>query len=78
MGQTFIVENVSGGGVIATQATARAAPDGYTLMQGYVGRTAPIRDPQGAVRRRQGFHRHRDDRGTPNVLVVHPRCPPTT
>src|SRR5271156_2731791 len=38
MEQSFVVENVSGGGgQIASQATARAAPDGYTLMVGYVG-----------------------------------------
>src|SRR2546425_10383420 len=38
MEQSFIVENAGGGGgTIASQAVARAAPDRDTLMGGYVG-----------------------------------------
>ncbi len=44
LGQSIVVENQGGGGgVIASQNTVRATPDGYTLMQGYVAThgTAP-------------------------------------
>jgi tripartite-type tricarboxylate transporter receptor subunit TctC len=72
LGQNIVVDNVSGGGgVIASQTTQRAAPDGYTLMQSYVATHAtspasrklsydPIKDftPIGMIG------------GTPNVLVV--------
>lgn len=72
LGQSFVVENIGGGGgLIASQTTAKAAPDGYTLMQGYVSTHGtspatrklpydPIKDftPVGLIG------------GTPNVLVV--------
>jgi tripartite-type tricarboxylate transporter receptor subunit TctC len=72
MGQSFIVENVSGGGgVIASQAVARAAPDGYTLMVGYVathGTVPAVRKvPYDAVK---DFTPVAMVAGTPNVLVV--------
>lgn len=75
--QSFIVENVSGGGgTIATQAVARAAPDGYTLMVGYVGthgtNPAVRKVPYDAVR---DFTAIAMVGGTPNVLCVHPAVP---
>ncbi|MGH6630120.1 MAG: Bug family tripartite tricarboxylate transporter substrate binding protein, partial [Burkholderiales bacterium] len=75
--QSFIVENVSGGGgLIATQTVARAAPDGYTLMVGYVGthgtNPAVRKVPYDAVR---DFTAIAMVGGTPNVLVVHPSLP---
>ena len=78
-GQTFVVENVSGGGgQIASQATARAAPDGYTLMVGYVGthgtNPAVRKVPYDAVK---DFTPIAMVGGTPNVLVVHPSVPAT-
>ena len=77
LGQTFVVENQSGGGgVIASQNTMRAAPDGYTLMQGYVATHGtnpaarkvpydPIKDftPIGMIG------------ATPNVLVINNQVP---
>jgi tripartite-type tricarboxylate transporter receptor subunit TctC len=77
MEQSFIVENVAGGGgTIASQAAARAAPDGYTLMVGYVGthgtNPAVRKVPYDAVR---DFTAIAMVGGTPNVLAVHPSVP---
>jgi len=77
LGQPIVVENQGGGGgVIACQNTANAAPDGYTLMQGYVATHGtspatrkvsydPIKDftPIGMIG------------ATPNVLVVNSNLP---
>jgi tripartite-type tricarboxylate transporter receptor subunit TctC len=77
MGQSFIVENQSGGGgVIASQTVARAAPDGYTLMLGYVathGTVPAVRKvPYDAVK---DFTPVAMVAGTPNVLVVGGKVP---
>jgi tripartite-type tricarboxylate transporter receptor subunit TctC len=74
LGQTFIVENQGGGGgSIACQTTARAAPDGHTLMQGYVAThgTSPAtrKLPYDAVK---DFTPIGMIGATPNVLVVNP------
>ena len=75
--QTFIVDNQGGGGgVIAAQATARAVPDGYTLMQGYVAThgTSPAtrKLPYDAVK---DFSPIGMIGGSPNVLVVNAALP---
>src|SRR2546423_4422862 len=75
--QSFIVENsAGGGGSIAAQSTARAAPDGYTLMVGYVGthgtNPAVRKLPYDAIR---DFTPIAMVGGTPNLLVVHPSLP---
>ncbi len=79
LGQSFIVENVSGGGgVIACQQVARAAPDGYTLMVAYVathGTNPAVRKvPYDPVK---DFTPIAMVGGTPNVLVVNPEVPVT-
>ena len=80
LGQTFVVDNLSGGGgVVACQATQRAAPDGYTLMQAYVAThgTTP-------ATRRVSYDAVRDFTpvgmigATPNVLVVNASVPART
>ena len=75
--QTFVIENVGGGGgSIASQQTARAAPDGYTLMVGYVAThaTSPAvrKVPYDAIR---DFTPIAMVGGTRNMLVVHPSVP---
>jgi tripartite-type tricarboxylate transporter receptor subunit TctC len=77
LNQSFIVDNQSGGGgSIACQTTARAAPDGYTLMQGYVAThgTSPAtrKLPYDAIR---DFTPIGMIGATPNVLVVNASLP---
>jgi len=80
IGQNFVVENLGGGGgVIASQTTARAAPDGYTLMQGYVAThgTTPAtrRIPYDPIKQ---FTPIGMIGATPNVLVVNASLPVQT
>lgn len=76
-GQTFVVDNVSGGGgIIATQTTARAAPDGHTLMLSYSAthstNPAVRKLPYDAI---NDFTPVAMIGGTPNVLVVNQGVP---
>ena len=80
LGQSFVVDNQSGGGgVVACQTTARAAPDGYTIMQGYVAThgTTP-------ATRRISYDAVRDFTpigmigATPNVLAINDNVPAKT
>lgn len=75
--QSFIVENsAGGGGAIASQATARAAPDGYTLMVAYVGthgtNPAVRKLPYDAIK---DFTPIAMVGGTPNLVVISPAVP---
>ena len=80
LGQTFVVENQSGGGgVIACQTTARAPADGYTLLQAYVAThgTTP-------ATRRVAYDAVKDFTpigmigATPNVLAINDSVPAKT
>jgi len=80
LGVSIVVDNQSGGGgVVGSLATARAAPDGYTLMIGYVGthgtNPAVRKLPYDAVK---DFTPIAMIAGTPNVLIVPPSIPVST
>ena len=77
LGQSFVVDNQSGGGgAIASANVARAPADGHTLLLAYVGthgtNPAVRKLPYDAVK---DFSPIAMVGGTPNVLVVHPGVP---
>jgi tripartite-type tricarboxylate transporter receptor subunit TctC len=76
--QPVIVENVGGaGGVIGTERGARAAPDGYTLIQTGVGQNAVAHglNPKLGYDSNKDFIHLTQVHSGPNVLVVHPDTP---
>jgi tripartite-type tricarboxylate transporter receptor subunit TctC len=77
LGQPVVVENRPGsGGMIATEAVAKAAPDGYTLLM-----AAPADTVQPALRTKLPYDFERDLTPVslvvtaPFALVVHPSVP---
>ena len=81
LGQSFVIENRGGaGGIVGTDAVAKAAPDGYTLLLGQTGPNAlnpslfakipydPIADFAPVVQLT----------AYPYVIVVHPSVPANT
>jgi len=78
LGQQFVVDNIGGaGGTIGTLRGAKAAPDGYTLMQTGVGQNAVAHGLNPAL----GYDSMRDFvhlaqvHSGPNVLVVNASTP---
>ena len=74
---SFVIENRGGaGGVIATDATAKAAPDGYTLLL-----TAPNHTINAALQAKLPFDTEKDlvpvavVAEVPELLVSHPAAP---
>src|SRR3954463_4253460 len=77
LGKPFIIENKSGaGGIIATDAVAKAAPDGYTLLL-----TTPNHTINAALQASLPYDTEKDlvpvsvIAEVPEVLVSHPTAP---
>ncbi len=78
LGQRVVVDNRSGaGGVVGTEAVARAAPDGYTLLMGTIGTHAinPSVYPKIGYDPIADFTPIIQFGTAPNVLVVNPLLP---
>jgi tripartite-type tricarboxylate transporter receptor subunit TctC len=78
MKQPFVVENMGGaGGTIGTERGAKAAPDGYTIIQSGVGQNAVAHglDPKLKYNSLTDFIHISQVNSGPNVLVVHPDTP---
>jgi tripartite-type tricarboxylate transporter receptor subunit TctC len=77
LGRAFVIDNRTGaGGVIATEATARAAPDGYTLLL-----TTPNHTINAALNAKLSYDSEKDLAPisilaeVPELLVSHPAAP---
>ncbi len=80
-GQSFVVENrVGGGGIVGTEAIARAAPDGYTLGLGSIAvhAIAPTLQPRLPFDAGRDFTQISGLARSPNMLVVNLDVPATT
>lgn len=76
--QPIVVENLGGaGGVIGTERGARAAPDGYTIVQTGVGQSAVAHGLDANLKYDSDtdFVHVSQIHSGPNVLVVHPQTP---
>jgi tripartite-type tricarboxylate transporter receptor subunit TctC len=81
LGQTIVLDNKpGGGGIIATETTAKAPPDGYTILLGYTSTlaTGPHMFPNVGYDPRKDFEPIGRIGTAPNTLVVHPSFPAKT